>query len=195
MRSIYTGTTWNRYIATGSTNEAPSSGGQFTPPIKTQVYKLSPNGFLPTMDNDAGTMSTMFVGAALGLFPVTAGSSQFQIGSPFFDSTTITYANGSRFTVKADGVSPSNYYVQSATLNGERFDNTWLDYSQIIAGGTLDFTMGSKPSQWGTHTKPGVLAGHGLGDTGTAARTRATPSSPPTRAPSTPPRTAPSTAA
>ncbi|MGW2554983.1 glycoside hydrolase domain-containing protein [Streptomyces sp. NPDC001635] len=166
VRSIYTGTTWNRYIATGSTNEAPSSGGQFTPPIKTQVYKLSPNGFLPTMDNDAGTMSTMFVGAALGLFPVTAGSSQFQIGSPFFDSTTITYANGSRFTVKADGVSPSNYYVQSATLNGERFDNTWLDYSQIIAGGTLDFTMGSKPSQWGTHTKPAYSLDTDSGDTG-----------------------------
>ncbi|NJP44583.1 glycoside hydrolase domain-containing protein [Actinacidiphila epipremni] len=154
VRSIYTGATWNRYIATGSTNEAPSSGGEFTPPVKTRVYKLSPDGFLPTMDNDAGTMSTMFVAAALGLFPVTAGSSQFQIGSPFFDSTTITYANGSRFTVKADGVSPSSYYVQSATLNGKRFDNTWLDYSQIIAGGTLDFRMGAKPSSWGAATKP-----------------------------------------
>ncbi|MFE3264068.1 glycoside hydrolase domain-containing protein [Streptomyces sp. NPDC059215] len=166
VRSIYTGTTWNRYIATGSTNEAPSSGGQFTPPVKTQVYKLSPNGFLPTMDNDAGTMSTMFVGAALGLFPVTAGSSQFQIGSPFFDATTITYANGSKFTVKADGVSPSNYYVQNATLDGKRFDNTWLDYSQIISGGTLDFTMGSKPSQWGTHSQPAYSLNRDGGDTG-----------------------------
>ncbi|WP_446041624.1 glycoside hydrolase domain-containing protein [Streptomyces sp. SID1121] len=166
VRAIYTGTTWNRYIATGSTNEAPSSGGQFTPPVKTQVYKLSPNGFLPTMDNDAGTMSTMFVGAALGLFPVTAGSSQFQIGSPFFDSTTITYANGSRFTVKADGVSPSDYYVRSATLNGKRFGNTWLDYSQIISGGTLDFTMGSRPSQWGARTEPAYSLNTDAGDTG-----------------------------
>ncbi|MEU1620022.1 glycoside hydrolase domain-containing protein [Streptomyces sp. NPDC005722] len=166
VRAIYTGTTWNRYIATGSTNEAPSSGGEFRPPVKTQVYKLSPNGFLPTMDNDAGTMSTMFVGAALGLFPVTAGSSQFQIGSPFFDSTTISYANGSKFTVKADGVSPANYYVQNATLNGKRFDNTWLDYSQIIAGGTLDFTMGSKPSQWGAHTEPAYSLDTDSGDTG-----------------------------
>ncbi|MGW6745576.1 glycoside hydrolase domain-containing protein [Streptomyces sp. NPDC055025] len=166
VRAIYTGTTWNRYIATGSTNEAPSSGGQFTPPVKTQVYKLSPNGFLPTMDNDAGTMSTMFVGAALGLFPVTAGSSQFQIGSPFFDSTTITYANGTRFTVKADGVSPSDYYVQNATLNGKRFDNTWLDYSQIISGGTLDFTMGSKPSRWGARTEPAYSLNTDSGDTG-----------------------------
>ncbi|MEW2165690.1 glycoside hydrolase domain-containing protein [Streptomyces sp. NPDC007084] len=166
VRAIYTGTTWNRYIATGSTNEAPSSGGEFRPPVKTQVYKLSPNGFLPTMDNDAGTMSTMFVGAALGLFPVTAGSSQFQIGSPFFDSTTITYAGGKRFTVKADGVSPDKYYVQGATLNGKRFDNTWLDYGQIISGGTLDFTMGSRPSSWGTHTAPAYSLDADGGDTG-----------------------------
>lgn len=166
VRAIYTGTTWNRYIATGSTNEAPSSGGEFTPPVRTQVYKLSPHGFLPTMDNDAGTMSTMFVAAALGLFPVTAGSSQFQIGSPFFDSTTITYANGGRFTVKADGVSPSNYYVQSATLNGSRFTNTWLDYSQIISGGTLDFTMGAKPSAWGTRTAPAYSLNTDSGDAG-----------------------------
>ncbi|MER5402504.1 glycoside hydrolase domain-containing protein [Streptomyces sp. NPDC002599] len=166
VRAIYTGTTWNRYIATGSSNEVPSSGGEFRPPVKTQVYKLSPRGFLPTMDNDAGTMSTMFVGAALGLFPVTAGSSQFQIGSPFFDSTTIRYANGARFTVKAEGVSPSDYYVQSATLNGSRFDNTWLDYSQIVAGGTLDFTMGSKPSRWGARTEPAYSLDTDSGDTG-----------------------------
>lgn len=154
VRAIYTGETWNRYIATGSTNEALSSGGEFRPPVKTKVYELAPDGFLPTMDNDAGTMSTMFVAAALGLFPVTAGSSQFQIGSPFFDSTTIRYANGATFTVDADGVSPTDYYVQRATLNGKRFSNTWLGYSQIVAGGTLKFDMGSEPSSWGSRTEP-----------------------------------------
>ncbi|MFI0235823.1 glycoside hydrolase domain-containing protein [Streptomyces sp. NPDC016845] len=154
VRSIYTGETWNRYIATGSTGEAPSSGGELRPPVRTRVYKPAPDGFLPTMDNDAGTMSTMFVAAALGLFPVTAGSSEFQIGSPFFDSTTITYANGKKFSVRADGVSADNYYVQRATYNGKRFGNTWLDYAQIISGGTLDFTMGSKPSAWGKDTEP-----------------------------------------
>ncbi|MYX44182.1 hypothetical protein GTW59_24420, partial [Streptomyces sp. SID89] len=166
VRAIYTGTTWNRYIATGSTDEAPSSGGEFRPPVKTRVYRLSPHGFLPTMDNDAGTMSTMFVAAALGLFPVTAGSGQFQLGSPFFDSTTITYPNGARFTVKADGVSPSDYYVQSATLDGKRFTNTWLDYAQIVAGGTLALTMGAKPSAWGAHTEPAYSLNTDAGDTG-----------------------------
>ncbi|MCO6936057.1 glycoside hydrolase family 92 protein, partial [Pseudomonas aeruginosa] len=104
-RAIYTKETWNRYIATGSSSAVPSGGGEFTPPVKTKVYQLDPRGMLPTMDNDAGTMSTMFVAAAVGLCPGTAGSSQFQVGSPFFDSTTITYDDGSAFTVTADGVS------------------------------------------------------------------------------------------
>ncbi len=166
VRSIYTKPTWNRYIATGSTNEAPSANGEFTPPVKTKAYKLAPAGLLPTMDNDAGTMSTMFVAAAIGLFPVTAGSSQYQVGSPIFDSTTIDYDNGRSFTVTAGNVSADDYYIQSAQLNGKDYGNTWVDYSSIVGGGSLDFSMGSKPSSWGSTTKPAYsmsTAGDGSG--------------------------------
>ncbi|MFK3669239.1 glycoside hydrolase domain-containing protein [Leifsonia aquatica] len=164
-RAIYTKPTWNRYIATGSTNEAPSGNGEFTPPVKTNVYKLSPAGFLPTMDNDAGTMSTMFVAAAIGLFPVTAGSSQYQIGSPFFDSTKITYDTGRSFTVSAGNVSSDNFYIQSATLGGAAYNNTWVDYSSIVGGGTLAFDMGAKATSWGADTKPAYSMS--TGSTGT----------------------------
>lgn len=153
-RAIYTKPTWNRYIATGSTGEAPSSNGEFTPPVKTNVYKLDPAGFLPTMDNDAGTMSTMFVAAAIGLFPVTAGSSQYQIGSPFFDSTKITYDSGRSFTVDAHNVSADAFYIQSAKLGGADYGNTWVDYSSIVGGGSLSFDMGAKASSWGATTAP-----------------------------------------
>ncbi|MET7751171.1 glycoside hydrolase domain-containing protein [Micromonospora sp. NPDC005367] len=154
VRTIYTKESWNRYIATGSTDEYPSGSGELRPPVKTKVYQLDPRGFLPTMDNDAGTMSTMFVAAAIGLFPVTAGSSQYQIGSPFFDRTTISYADGRKFTVSADGVSGDSYYIQSASLNGAAFGNTWLDYRTLVNGGSLDVRMGAKASDWGAHGKP-----------------------------------------
>lgn len=149
VRSIYTKETWNRYIGTGSTSHAPSGGGEFTPPVKQKVYQLEPQGFLPTMDNDTGTMSSMFVAAGLGLFPVQAGSDEYQIGSPFFERTSITYPSGSTFTVSADGVSADSYYIQSASLNGAAFDRTWVTYDQMMAGGELAFTMGSEPSEWG----------------------------------------------
>ncbi|MGO2521236.1 MAG: glycoside hydrolase domain-containing protein, partial [Microbacterium sp.] len=148
VRSIYTKETWNRYIGTGSTSHAPSGSGEFTPPVKKKVYQLDPQGFLPTMDNDTGTMSSMFVAAGLGLFPVQAGSDEYQIGSPFFEKTSITYPSGKTFTVSADGVSADSYYIQSASLNGASFDRTWVTYDQMMAGGELAFTMGASPSEW-----------------------------------------------
>ena len=165
-RAIYTKETWNRYIATGSTGEVASGGGEFTPPIKTQVYKLDPKGFLPTMDNDAGTMSTMFVAAAVGLFPVTAGSSQYQVGSPFFDKTTIRYDDGRSFSVTADGVSADNFYIQSASLGGAEYKNSWVDYSDMLAGRTLAVKMGPKASSWGTDGKPSYSMSASAGNTG-----------------------------
>lgn len=148
VRSIYTKETWNRYIATGSSHEAPSGGGEFTPPIKTKVYKNSPQGFLPTMDNDTGTMSSMFVSAALGLFPVLAGSDEYQIGTPFFENVRINYASGRTFDIAANGVSPDDYFIQSAKLNGQDFERTWVTYDQLTAGGSLAFDMGGTASEW-----------------------------------------------
>ncbi|GAA2225530.1 hypothetical protein GCM10010413_20290 [Promicromonospora sukumoe] len=148
VRSIYTKETWNRYIATGSTHELPSGGGELTPPVKTKVFRNDPQGFLPTMDNDTGTMSSTFVAAALGLFPVAAGSDQYQIGTPFFENVRVSYPSGRTLDISADGVSPESYYIQSATLNGEAFDRTWLTYDQLTAGGELSFRMGEEASDW-----------------------------------------------
>jgi len=148
VRSIYTQETWNRYIATGSTHEAPSGGGELTPPVRTKVFRNDPRGFLPTMDNDTGTMSSTFVAAALGLFPVAAGSDEYQIGTPFFENVRISYPTGRTFDISADGVSPEAYYIQSARLNGQKLERTWVTYDQLTAGGELAFRMGERPSGW-----------------------------------------------
>jgi predicted alpha-1,2-mannosidase len=148
VRNLYTKQTWNRYIATGSTGEYPSGGGEFRPPIKTKVYKNSPQGFLATQDNDTGAMSATFVAAALGLYPVQAGSDEYQIGTPFFENVRINYASGRTFDISANGVSPDDYYIQSASLNGQDFERTWVTYDQLTAGGTLAFDMGDKASDW-----------------------------------------------
>ena len=156
VRDIYTKETWNRYIATWNTdgNVPPAGNGEFQPPIKTKVYKLDPKGLLPTMDNDAATMSSMFVAAVLGMFPVTAGSAQYQVGSPFFESARINYPSGTSFTVSANGVSPENFYVQSAALNDAAWDNSWINFDQIVSGGQLAFQMGSAASDWAKDSAP-----------------------------------------
>ena len=139
IRQIYTKETWNRYSGTG----------EYNPPRFEKVYKLDPQGLMETMDDDAGTMASMFVGAAMGLFPLTPGDTTYQIGTPFFEKMTLDVGNGKTFTIEANNVSSDNFYIQSATLNGQEFNQTWLDYSQIIRGGTLSFNMSNTPSSWG----------------------------------------------
>lgn len=138
VRQIYTDKTWNRYSGTG----------EYGSPIYDYVYKLDPAGFMETMDDDAGTMASMYVSAAMGLFPMAPGDTTFQIGTPFFEKVTLDVGNGKTFVIEANNVSADNYYIQSANLNGESFDRTWVDYSEITRGGTLSFDMGATPSDW-----------------------------------------------
>ena len=138
VRQIYTGKTWNRYSGTG----------EYNPPRYEQVYKLSPDGLMQTMDDDAGTMAAMYVSAAMGLFPMNPGDATFQIGTPFFEKMTLDLGKGKTFTIHAENVSPENYYIQSASLNGSSLDRTWLDYNEIAQGGDVTFKMGAKASDW-----------------------------------------------
>lgn len=141
VRQIYTDETWNTGYASGA--------------VKEKMYKLSPQGYLETMDDDAGTMAMMFVSAAMGIFPMTPGDTTFQIGSPFFERVSLDVGNGKTFTIEANNVSDENMHIQSATLNGESFNRTWVDYSEITRGGVLSFEMDNKPSEW---AKDGVTA-------------------------------------
>ncbi|KRC58628.1 hypothetical protein ASE14_18945 [Agromyces sp. Root81] len=126
-----------------------TADGSGTTPSKRMVFQNDPKGLLQTMDNDAGTMSGYFVSSAIGLYPVMAGGDSFQITTPIFDRTTMHYPGGKDFVVEAPGVSTTNHFIQSATLNGQPLNRTWLTAAEMNAGGVLHFTMGSSPSSWG----------------------------------------------
>ncbi len=102
-------------------------------------------------DDDGGAMSSWYVFSAMGFYPVTPGTTQYEIGSPLFNQTKIALPNGKTFTITANGVSAQNKYIQSATLNGKPLNHAWLDHADIVNGGTLVFEMGPTPNKkWGT---------------------------------------------
>ncbi|MGO4107880.1 glycoside hydrolase domain-containing protein [Paenibacillus sp. YAF4_2] len=124
--------------------------GAYGYPIKSRVYRDDPEGYLPSMDDDAGGMSSWFVYSALGLFPGNPGEANFLIGSPIFQEVKLHMGSGKTLTIKANGVSSENRFIQSASLNGNNFDQAWISYEDLMAGGTLDFQMGSTPNtSWG----------------------------------------------
>ncbi len=149
VRQIYGGSSCNRYIADGGNLLAGTNKGEYMRPRKMEVFRLDPQGFLVTMDNDAGTMSSIFVAAALGLFPAIPGTDTYVIGSPFFEEVSLPTAEGGRFTISARGVSPESYYIQSAQLGPCALPRAWVRYADIALGGSLDFAMGAGASDWG----------------------------------------------
>jgi predicted alpha-1,2-mannosidase len=105
------------------------------------------NGYLG--DEDNGQMSAWYVFSALGFYPASPGHPEYAIGAPLYTRATINLENGRTFTINAPANSAANKYIQSATLNGAALSKNYLTHDQILAGGTLDFVMGSAPSAWG----------------------------------------------
>ena len=112
------------------------------------LYRATPDG-LPGND-DLGTMSAWFVWSALGLYPVTPGSPTYTIGSPLFTRAVVHPPGSASFTIQAPGASLAGRYIQSATLNTQPLDTTWITHDALIGGATLRLPMGPAPSAWGS---------------------------------------------
>ena len=118
------------------------------------LYRTGPGGICG--NEDMGSLSSWYVLRAMGFYTVCPGQNVYVIGTPLFEEATIRldspYEEG-EFTIKATNVSCENKYIQSASLNGEPLNRTWLSHEEIISGGTLVFEMGSEPNrQWGSNT-------------------------------------------
>ena len=111
---------------------------------------------LPGQD-DAGAMSAWFIFGSMGFYPV-AGQDVYLIGSPVFSKSTLQLGGGKTFTITADHTSRENKYVQSAELNGKRWDKCWFSHEDIKNGGELVLKMGPNPSDWGRTNPPPSLS-------------------------------------
>jgi predicted alpha-1,2-mannosidase len=106
-------------------------------------------------NDDSGAMSSWFIFQSLGFYP-NAGQDVYLVGTPSFPEAGITLASGKTLRILARNMDDEhiNRYIQSATLNGAPLDTAWFRHGQIAEGGTLVFTMGSAPSNWGTTIAP-----------------------------------------
>jgi predicted alpha-1,2-mannosidase len=102
-------------------------------------------------NDDCGQMSAWYMFTCMGFYPVCPASDYYVIGAPQIPKAMMRLSNGKTFTMAANNISESNIYVQSVRLNGKNWDSPFLPYGELKNGGTLDFTMGPQPSQWGTN--------------------------------------------
>ncbi|HLN53405.1 MAG TPA: GH92 family glycosyl hydrolase [Lentimicrobium sp.] len=112
-------------------------------------YTDQPDGLIG--NEDCGQMSAWAVLSSLGFYPVCPGTDQYVIGNPMFEEAVINLENGNKFKITATNRSSSNKYIQSAELNGQRYDKSYITHGDIMKGGELRFVMGSSPSEsWGS---------------------------------------------
>jgi predicted alpha-1,2-mannosidase len=102
-------------------------------------------------NDDCGQMSSWYLFTCLGFYPVCPGSGYYVIGAPQIPRAVMKLSNGRKLTMIAENISDKNIYVQSVRLNGENWDSPFLPARTVSKGGTLVFTMGPQPSQWGTN--------------------------------------------
>ncbi|MBL4879820.1 MAG: glycoside hydrolase family 92 protein [Oleispira sp.] len=142
---------WIRTFTTKEVTQLYHNHGFFDEPVVKRIYRADPAGYIESMDDDAGTMSSWWVMSAMGLFQLDPVQPRYLIGSPIFPELTIHHDSGTKFKIIANNVSEDNFYIQSAKLNGQSYNKPWIEYSTVINGGTLEFEMGSEPNkQWGT---------------------------------------------
>ena len=77
-----------------------------------------------------------------------------QMSAPYLPENVLHLQNGNTLTIKAPNVSDQNCYIQSVMLNSQPLHTAYITYEQIMAGGELVFTMGSKPNKKWFTEKP-----------------------------------------
>ena len=112
-----------------------------------EMYTNEPDGL--SGNEDVGQMSAWYIISTMGLYQVDPVGGRFVIGTPLFDKASFGVGGGKTFSIIAKNNSAKNIYVQSARLNGKPYTKSYIDFADIHRGGTLELTMGAKPSKWG----------------------------------------------
>ena len=104
-------------------------------------YHVGPEGLCG--NDDCGQMSAWYVFSAMGFYPFDPCGGEYVLGAPQVPRATLRLADGKTFTVVAKGLSKSNKYVKSVTLNGRLITDWKLRHADIVKGGELVFEMAS----------------------------------------------------
>jgi predicted alpha-1,2-mannosidase len=116
--------------------------------IRNGMYLPGPSGL--ANNDDLGANSSAFVWEMLGMYPENSGSGNLVFASPGFPHVAITLPSGKTITSSAPGASPSEYYVDSLTLNGSAYSKLYVPFATLAKGATLNWKLGTTATSWGS---------------------------------------------
>jgi predicted alpha-1,2-mannosidase len=117
--------------------------------VRRELFGPTPAG--EPGNDDLGALSSWYVWAALGLYPVTSGTSILSVSTPLFDRAEIALSAGKFMRISAPGASNGLKYINGLSINGRPTDQTFLPESVIRDGGDVAFSLsGMANTEWGT---------------------------------------------
>ena len=109
-----------------------------------RMYNANPDGYCG--DEDNGQTSAWYVFSAMGFYPVCPGTGEYVLGAPYFDEMTLHLENGRTVSIKANGNTDDNCYVNSLTLNGKPYSKNYIKRSDLMQGAQFVYNMSAKPN-------------------------------------------------
>lgn len=112
--------------------------------ICNELYTDKPDGLCG--NEDCGQMSAWYVLSSIGLYQVTPGNNEFQIGSPQFEEVVFHLENGKTFSLNAKNASSTNPYIIFPAYRKDDKQNA-LSFNQLMNGSGIGFEMGISPEE------------------------------------------------
>ena len=100
------------------------------------LYDDTPEGLCG--NEDVGQMSAWYILASLGLYEVEPASARYWISQPLFERATIQVEGGT-FVIECPKRPSPEHQIKCIRLNAAVYSLPYLNYEDIVKGGTLSF--------------------------------------------------------
>ncbi len=104
-------------------------------------------------DEDNGELSAWQLFAMVGIYPLQPGSGEWVLTSPVFERVRWRRSNGTTLTITAPGAG-ANRFIEAVKVNGRPWDRVTIPNQVLHADVTIEFQLGSQPTDWGRHSRP-----------------------------------------
>lgn len=117
-------------------------GQKYIHQVINEFHNNTPDGMIG--NDDCGQMSAWYVLSTLGFYPVNPANGEFVLGSPQVKEASIHLPNNKTFTIQAKNFSEQAIFNDTRYLNGNKINQPFITYQDIMNGGRLTFEMTTK---------------------------------------------------
>ncbi|RED19088.1 putative alpha-1,2-mannosidase [Flavobacterium cutihirudinis] len=112
--------------------------------VMNRLYQPTADGYCG--DEDNGQTSAWYIFSAMGFYPVCPATDEYVLGAPLFKKISLQLENGKQLIINAPKNSETNKYVQDLKWNNASHTKNFINHSDVLKGGELNFEMGAEPN-------------------------------------------------